>query len=218
MDAKKVYLKVYNLSMVVGWTFILVTYFLKALETGFDAPLMYPHVRIALMIFQYGAILEIFHAITGLVPSPLGTTITQVFSRVVLVAVLEYIPESRALGFLLLGCAWSVTEVIRYSFYSFKLFGLAVPYPLLWCRYSFFIVLYPMGVSGEVITLFKSLPYFRTVTVFGLFPASYIIWALILYYIPGLYMLYTYMLSQRKKVLGKKNENKPVEVLNKKDN
>ncbi|ELP94451.1 protein PHS1, putative [Entamoeba invadens IP1] len=212
MNPTKMYLVGYNLSMVIGWSYILLTYILTALSTKFSPQEMYPQVHIALQIFQYGAVLEIFHTLFGLVRSPLFTTITQVFSRVILVAVLEYIPESRGLGFLLLGCAWSVTEVIRYSFYSFKLFDLPVPYPLLWCRYSFFIVLYPMGVSGEVITLFLSLPFFKTVMFFGLFPMSYIIWALILYYIPGLYMLYTYMLSQRKKELGQKNMNKPIEV------
>ncbi len=197
--------------MVLGWSFILVTYFIQGFKTQFNPVEMYPVIRIPLMIFQYGALLEIFHALTKIVPSPIFTTVTQVFSRVILVAVLEYIPESRALGFLLLGFAWSVTEVIRYSFYSFRLFGMAVPYPLLWCRYSFFIVLYPIGVSGEVITLFKSLPFFKTVSVFGLFPASYIIWVLIIYYIPGLYMLYTYMWNQRKKVLGT-NANVPIKI------
>lgn len=210
MGAKELYLKAYNISMVIGWSFILFNYVMGALETGFNADLMYQKVRVLLQIFQYGAILEIFHTIFGLVRSPIFTTAVQVFSRVVLVAVLEYIPESRGLGFLLLGVAWSVTEVIRYSFYSFKLLGLAVPYPLLWCRYSFFIVLYPTGVSGEVITLFKSLHFFGTVMMFNLVPMSILIWLLILSYIPGLYTLYTYMLAQRKKELGKKNENKPI--------
>jgi very-long-chain (3R)-3-hydroxyacyl-CoA dehydratase len=56
--------------------------------------------------------------------------------------------------------AWSVTEVIRYSFYAFTLLG-SVPYFLTWCRfarlfdafdltafrYTFFIIVYPIGVT-----------------------------------------------------------------------
>ena len=40
--------------------------------------------------------------------------------------------------------AWSITEVIRYAFYALNLFN-AAPYILLWCRYTFFYILYPIG-------------------------------------------------------------------------
>ncbi|KAL7722239.1 very-long-chain (3R)-3-hydroxyacyl-CoA dehydratase [Entamoeba marina] len=212
------YLKVYNISMLIGWSYILFYYFVGALQSGFDANHMYPKMRIALQIFQYGAILEIFHAYFKIVPSATFTTAVQVYSRVTLVYVLEAVPESVGLGLLLLGFAWSVAEIVRYMFYAIKLFGLQVPYVLLWCRYSFFIVLYPMGVSGEVITLFKSLSYYNKSYLLGFIPSSIIIWLDILTYIPGLYMLYTYMLSQRKHVLGKpKNPNTPVEADAKKE-
>lgn len=29
------------------------------------------------------------------------------------------------------------------------------------CRYTFFIVLYPMGVSGELLTIYAALPYIQ---------------------------------------------------------
>ena len=83
--------------------------------------------------------------------------------------------------------------------------GLQTPYVLLWCRYSFFIFLYPMGVSGEVITLvYTLLKYKQNIIV------VVVLAALILYYIPGLKTLYTYMLKQRRSVLGNGNQNVPV--------
>ena len=46
--------------------------------------------------------------------------------------------------------AWGVTEVVRYSFYFFKLLG-DVPRAVTWCRYTFFIALYPLGREFGVI-------------------------------------------------------------------
>lgn len=53
--------------------------------------------------------------------------------------------------------AWSVTEVIRYSFYAFTLLG-GVPYPLLWLRYTLFYILYPIGAGSEASLIYATLP------------------------------------------------------------
>lgn len=47
--------------------------------------------------------------------------------------------------------AWSITEVIRYSYFVFFLSGgpNAVPKLLQWLRYNTFFVLYPTGISSE---------------------------------------------------------------------
>ncbi len=79
--------------------------------------------------------------------------------------------------------AWTVTEIIRYSFYTFSLLN-HLPYLIKWARwsfsefivwlclvenyifcssnihrYTFFFVLYPMGVTGELLTIYAALPY-----------------------------------------------------------
>lgn len=56
--------------------------------------------------------------------------------------------------------AWSVTEVIRYSFYALKEVG-SVPAVLTWLRYTTFIVLYPIGVSSELAMVWLALPELR---------------------------------------------------------
>lgn len=48
-------------------------------------------------------------------------------------------------------------EVVRYSFYALHILG-SVPTGLLWCRYSFFILLYPLGASGELFIIWRALP------------------------------------------------------------
>ncbi len=50
-------------------------------------------------------------------------------------------------GALLYVGAWTVTELVRYSFYTFQAASWAAPYALVWLRYSLFIVLYPIGVG-----------------------------------------------------------------------
>ena len=49
--------------------------------------------------------------------------------------------------------AWSVTEVVRYSFFATALAKNegpeAVPGLLRWLRYNLFFVLYPLGIASE---------------------------------------------------------------------
>jgi very-long-chain (3R)-3-hydroxyacyl-CoA dehydratase len=146
--------------------------------------------------------------------------------------------------------AWSITEVIRYLYYFFNLSG-GVPYALLWCRcapaaaslttaapcsseyagsYTFFYVLYPVGVSGELILCFLSLPYLAerrasssalpVLSVCSLascagpyslsmpnqynfaFDYSVFLVCFMIFYLPGFPQLYNYMRKQRVKYLG----------------
>ena len=76
----------------------------------------------------------------------------------------------KAPGMAMLLIAWSITEIIRYSYYLCALIG-SIPYVLQWCRsdhrplldsndeysshcrYTFFIVLYPIGVTVSMIMM-----------------------------------------------------------------
>ncbi|KAJ4356809.1 uncharacterized protein N0V89_004846 [Didymosphaeria variabile] len=101
--------------------------------------------------------------------------------------------------------AWSVTEVIRYSYFVFALTD-SVPKLWTWLRYNTFLVLYPIGVASETWLVYKAIP-----------PASKIdekfgwgLWAVLATYIPGFYTLFTYMLKQRRRIMradaGKKKQ------------
>ena len=54
----------------------------------------------------------------------------------------------------------SITEVVRYSFYALNLFKIDVP-PLTFLRYTMFLALYPLGVLGEVVTVFSAVPHLK---------------------------------------------------------
>jgi very-long-chain (3R)-3-hydroxyacyl-CoA dehydratase len=211
MKPYELYLFFYNLLQVFGWGIILVKTFLGITKNQSNEEL-YNNVAVELAIFQTAAILEIIHAAIGFVRSPVATTATQVFSRVVVVWTILYkVPSSRSsIGVLMLLVAWSITEVIRYSFYALGLIK-SVPFILTWMRYTFFIILYPMGASGEVLTMLAALPeiYQKKHLSFELpnsfnfgFSYYYFVILLCLYYIPGFPQLYLYMFEQRKKYVS----------------
>lgn len=58
--------------------------------------------------------------------------------------------------------SWSLTEVIRYSYYTLSLLTPS-PLPsepalLIWLRYTTFYLLYPTGAGSEAFTAFVTLP------------------------------------------------------------
>jgi very-long-chain (3R)-3-hydroxyacyl-CoA dehydratase len=55
--------------------------------------------------------------------------------------------------------AWSVTEIIRYTFYLLATCGVSLK-PLTYLRYSTFLPLYPIGASSEAFLSLSTLPAF----------------------------------------------------------
>lgn len=206
------YLILYNVVQYLGWTAFFVLFVINYASTQ-DLQQTYDNTFYMVQFFQYLAILEIVHIILRLVRSPLFTTFVQVMSRVVIVFVLAKIKSSLSIGYVLLSLAWSITEMVRYTYYYLSLIKhnyitcFELPYFLVWCRYSFFIVLYPIGVSGELITLWNSTKELKNYALGNITLAHLIYFAFVLY-VPGLFMLYTYMLKQRKSTLKKQKVKK----------
>lgn len=219
MKISKAYLILYNVSLVIGWGLI----FLKAVihiseKNSFSG--LYEEVEFWLKVSQTAALLELVHSMAGLVRSSIFTALPQVASRLFIVwlildpLLMKDEVAKNSIGFPMLLFAWSITEIIRYSFYACSLLD-TVFYSMQWCRYSFFLILYPMGVSGELISVYHSLPSAKKSQFFSLqlpnqlnfsFDFVWFCYSLYLIYIPGFYHLFTYMLGQRKKVLGSKGK------------
>jgi very-long-chain (3R)-3-hydroxyacyl-CoA dehydratase len=143
------------------------------------------------------ALLEVVHSLIGLVKSPIMTTVMQISSRLLLVWGVVYLfPQSAThMAFSSMVFAWSVTEVIRYSYYAFNLAG-GVPSVLTWLRYNTFFVLYPLGAGSEmlltIISLDRAARFNQTYAL--------VLKVILLIYIPGFYVMYTHMIKQRKRV------------------
>jgi len=212
MKLKTIYLLCYNLFMSIGWSFYFFTFLSNFMETN-KINKIYKYSHYYLEIIQYGSILEIIHSILKLTPSPFFSTFLQIFSRVGIVYILQHFNYSRSIGYILLSFAWSITEIIRYPYYLLNILKKEykkenlIPYWLTWCRYSFFILLYPLGVTGEILTVYYSKKNLKKIKFFGtrMENITYIIYII---YIPGIIFLYSYMLKQRNKVLVNKKEKK----------
>lgn len=223
--AKVQYLIGYNLICFIGWSACMAITW-KSFVHRTNTEKLYNDIIFALQITQTLAILEVVHAALGLVRSPVFTTAQQVASRIFIVwGILTAAPQAIQQGSITLAriggisfgldlysllFAWSITEVIRYSFYALKEVG-SSPTLLTWLRYTTFIVLYPIGVSSELAMVWLALPVLRSTGLWSLsmpnqfnmvFDYSIFCSLMMLAYAPGFPPMYMYMFKQRKKVLS----------------
>merc|ERR1712046_550536 len=210
----KAYLILYSALQCYGWTRALIAFSTDSLsKSTWAAPGSW------ITPLTYFQLMEVVHAALGIVPSNPVVMAMQIASRVLAVEVLNCGVAARVSGtlpwVLMLIFAWSVTEVIRYSFYALSSAGIKL-FPLTWLRYSTFLILYPIGVSGELGVFSFGYPIVaerHSGKECGLMPCGLFgkvfaaglggigIWIIYLACFP---MLYGTMLAQRKKVLGKR--------------
>ncbi|PRW58097.1 hypothetical protein C2E21_2722 [Chlorella sorokiniana] len=162
--------------------------------------------------FQLASALEILHAALGLVGgSPLTALMQWAGRSNVLFGVVAAVPEVQnrpAVGAMFL--AWALSEIIRYPWYAASLAG-ACPHWLTWLRYTAFIGLYPVGVLGEMKSVFDALPFIKArglrslalpnAANWGFDYHTFLVVLLCLY--PFLWFrLYAFLFRQRRKKLG----------------
>ncbi|RVE44788.1 hypothetical protein evm_010587 [Chilo suppressalis] len=197
--------------MTNRWTYLLwvsVVYFLnRGTLDGFWNEIKWP-----VIIFQGAALLEILHSLLGLVSSGLMVVVMQVYSRVFLVFGILMTTHGGAAspGLPLCVLAWSITEIIRYSYYGLNLVN-STPQTLTFLRYSTFLILYPLGITGELLCMYHSLDEVHEKKLFtASMPNSWnyifnfydFLIVYMLLYIPFFPYLFSHMLAQRRKVLG----------------
>ncbi|KAG7199333.1 hypothetical protein KM043_018180 [Ampulex compressa] len=213
------YLVSYNFLQILGWCYILYKWVHYHTVSTTDQSL-WETIKLPLLLFQNAALLEVIHAIIKIVPSSPVITMLQVTSRVVVCGILIVIPtgySTSSVGLQMLTPAWSFAEIIRYSYYFTNLIGY-VPYIVTWFRYTGFIILYPIGVTGELLCFYANINYaaaYPEVLSYILpnkwnFTFSYLYFLLffVLCYVPFFPYLYLYMFSQRRKVLGSNSSTK----------
>jgi very-long-chain (3R)-3-hydroxyacyl-CoA dehydratase len=177
---------VFNVVSAGGWALVLVA--LAALPA---------RTWSVLAPVQSLAALEVVHVLAGRVRSPLPTTLVQVASRLILVwAIVARFDATHASPvYTTMVVAWSLTEVPRYAYY-------ALPRPppwLTWLRYSTFYLLYPLGAGSEALLALSTISEWQH----GWSLEDWLKAAMVVVWIPGLYVMYTHMIRTRRKVLGK---------------
>ena len=140
---------------------------IETVLSGAGPSAVYPRTVDVLQPVQTAAIMEVLHCMVGIVRSGVVTTAVQVASRLgILWGVLYTTPEVQGNPAIVsLLAAWALTEPIRYSFYTFQLLKLPVPAPLLWIRYSLFIIAYPVRAPNQTQRASACLPAHRQLCV-----------------------------------------------------
>jgi len=170
------YLLFYSLYQGFGWGKALYS----VVSVGRSATL-WSQVGPSIAFIQQLGLLEVVHAAAGMTKSSPVMTLVQIFSRILVVALLDECPEQLKGDVFwtpMMLCAWCLADSTRYIYYAFSVLReiatsakgvavalklmkaksveraddpvFAIPFPLVWLRYSLFIVLYPTGVSGEM--------------------------------------------------------------------
>jgi hypothetical protein len=133
-------------------------------------------------LFQFRPIKQVANReSTGIVRSPVATTALQVASRVVLIwGIVENFPVETNPAYTTMLLAWSVTEVVRYSYFVLSLTGQVPPF-LIWLRYNLFFILYPLGIGSEVWLVWSSIPaaFAKDVNL------GFLLYAIVAIYVPG---------------------------------
>ncbi|XP_075153448.1 3-hydroxyacyl-CoA dehydratase 1 [Haematobia irritans] len=211
----KSYLFAYNAIQVVGWSYILyqlINYYLLQGAEFRASITLWDYTRLSVIIFQNAAFVEILNASFGLVKSNPMLTLFQVFSRMmVVVGVVMATPTAKeSPGLPIALFAWCITEIIRYGYYALNIVK-CVPYVLVFLRYTTFIFLYPIGVTGELLCFWWAQSYAKTTSVWSvempnIYNATFsyfaLLWIIMLSYIPLFPQLYLHMFAQRRKILG----------------
>jgi len=206
------YLLLYNIVLAAGWSSIAWAAVREYSQSG-ELKHIYRVVEKSLFLFQSAAIMEVLHCVLGLVRSSVIITLLQVTSRLFLVwGVLGPVPRTHnSPGFILLLTAWSVTEILRYSYYAFNQLNM-VPGILTYLRYTLFIVLYPIGVTGEIMCIIRALDWVKETGLYSLGMPNrwnislnyyYTLCLSLPVYVIAFPQLYSHMFRQRKKMLGK---------------
>ena len=195
---KKGWLISFNVITLLAWVLFLIHALVHGLKFNSQSLLL-------LNIAQGLAIFEILNAVIGIAGANWLLTTMQVGSRLLILVLVNWLPAERFMeidlydsvtGLALISVAWGITEIIRALYYLTGVVGKEIR-GITWCRYSFFIVLYPMGVLGEflIMFIFWEFRHFE----FEVFNVSLTLVALSYFvFFPKLYM---HMFKQRKKKL-----------------
>ncbi|VDL60737.1 unnamed protein product [Hymenolepis diminuta] len=159
--------------------------------------------------------MEVVHACLRLVKSAPLTTAIQIASRLLILwGVLYIYPAVKVHENFnkMMFVSWCLADITRYLYYLMNIF-MKPPRLLTILRYNLFLILYPTGITGEIALLWYSLPYaakdpwlqYSLPNAFNFGFNTYQLYCLFLVlYAPCSPLMYTHMLTQRRKVMGKK--------------
>nr|XP_043619200.1 very-long-chain (3R)-3-hydroxyacyl-CoA dehydratase 2 [Erigeron canadensis] len=206
------YLFIYNSAQAFGWATALFK-----LSVSFSSTKSvnggYASAGELICLLQTVGFMEVLHGALGIVPSGFLFPLMQWGGRThFLLAIVRQINEVQDSPAVLIAfLAWCCMEIVRYPFYALSCLG-KCPSFLTYLRYTVFIVIYPIGVLGEMWIMYKSLPAIMEKNLyadyFAAIPFSYYTFVkVVLICYPFLWLqLYLYLFKQRRSKLRPRSE------------
>ncbi|CRG95040.1 protein tyrosine phosphatase-like protein, putative, partial [Plasmodium gallinaceum] len=203
MSVKTKFMLTYNILCCILWIFVLLTSIQYAFnKEKYHIKDFWSNSRKLITITQSLAIFEIFFSIIGAINSVVTIVTAQVFSRLFIVhLIFNYLPNNNKWIFSCL-ISWSIIDIIRYLIYSLNLLNIRINF-LDGLRNKLPLILYPIGITSEIICTISSLDNIYNTPFLRAFPYSmpnnlnfqidiyyFCIFVLFLY-IPGSFLLYS---------------------------
>lgn len=210
MDVRKAYLLAYNTTQLTLWSLSLISLAISLAQFG-ESCEAYRAAAVWARRGQALAWAEVLHAAAGLAGGGAAAAFVQTAGRsAVLFAVLDHVVQTPCGLAAALVATWGLADVPRYAFYIATLVE-RTPGWLLWVRYSFFLVLYPIGFGAEWLIYFATLAEVDRTGLHAVtlpnrwnFAFDFGVWnrAVLVSYLYFAPTMFLYMLRQRRKKLG----------------
>jgi len=213
LDSRTIWLLFYNLFQFMAYLWVFNRLMIHLILNG-HLKNGYKLVENPIKLCQSLAVLEIIHPLIGFTKGDWSSPLIQFIARnLILFVVINYnqqIKPSPYISYLLL--VWSFVELFRYPYYGIRLLN-KQNRVITWLRYTFWIILYPLGAFIEGLIVYKSIGYYHSNGYFSInlpnkmnFSFNFTLFLQIyLVILPfGLIHMMRYMWIQRKKTLIKK--------------
>lgn len=214
MNAKAIYLFIYNLFQFIGYLFIFIVLMISYYRDGFydSVEKTFRNVGNAMKFCQLLQYLEFMHPMFGYTKgTPLYPFLQVTGRNFILFCMIdaENRIQTKPVIFLLFLC-WSLIECVRYPYYVLSLIKLEIGF-VTWLRYTLWIPLYPLGAFLEGIVILRNIPFFEetqkfTVAMPNKWNCTFCMCTFMKYYLvfglmPGIFFMMKYMAKLRESKL-----------------
>lgn len=214
MNAKAIYLFIYNLFQFIGYLFVFTVLVISYYRDGFHDSVekTFRNVGHAMKFCQLLQYLEVMHPMFGYTKgSPLYPFLQVTGRNFILFCMIDAEVRIQTKPvILLLFLSWSIIECVRYPYYVLSIVKFEIGF-VTWLRYTLWIPLYPIGAFLEGVVIIRNIPFFEetqkfTVKMPNKWNCTFCMCTFMKYYLlfgllPGIYFMMKYMSKVRERKL-----------------
>ncbi|EFO24724.2 hypothetical protein LOAG_03759 [Loa loa] len=156
------YLFAYNVSLFILHAYLLFTLLFKFFNAGNEYCTSFWQNNANIIKIATGLqLIDVAHALVGLTKGNYRVGLLQVCGRLAFIYVIDGYPDIQSswTTYVLIIAYFSI-EIFRYPYYAASSLKIEISL-LTWLRYNMWILLYPVGLLLEGLTLYRSIPYYH---------------------------------------------------------